>query len=530
MKKEKYESPQDEAKELCARYEFLKSERSNWNNHWDELSKYFLPHKDNIYGRDLTDGIEKGNHLYDSTSIHVNELLASSLHSMQTNAALKWFGLYSGIPEIDNNEDVKEWLQKSEDVVLNVLNNSNFQTEIHEIYIDLGGFGTAVLFIDEDLKRGAVFTAIPIYEVCIDEDKFGDIDTVFRTIRYTNRQVYQAFGKEKNFPKELMEDYEKKPHDKCIIVHCVYPDDEGSKWESVYILPKLKKIIKKSYYPEFPYAVPRWMKVSGEKYGRGPAMKSLPNVRMLNQMQKTLIRGAQKIVDPALAVTDDGSYRPIKITPSAINRVRAGTTIVPIETRANIPIGLEMIQQIRRQIESDFFIDQLQLQDGPQMTATEVRQRTEEKLRVMSPLLGRQGSELHGPTVSRTFEIVKRQGLLPKMSDKVAALLGGKTVRVKYVSTISRVQKTADADNLMRALAAINPVITAQPQVMDNINGDRALRHSALLFDVPQDILNKEIEVANVRTQRQQQQQQMMQQQQDTMNMEAAAKLGAVNG
>ncbi len=51
------------------------------------------------------------------------------------------------------------------------------------------------------------------------------------------------------------------------------------------------------------------------------------------------------------------------------------------------------------------------MQNGPQMTATEVVQRNEEKMRLLGPVLGRLQSELLRPMIDRTFAILLRKKL-----------------------------------------------------------------------------------------------------------------------
>jgi hypothetical protein len=64
-----------------------------------------------------------------------------------------------------------------------------------------------------------------------------------------------------------------------------------------------------------------------------------------------------------------------------------------------------MEEQRRNAIRDTFYVNQLMMQNGPQMTATEVVQRNEEKMRLLGPVLGRLQSELLRPLIDRTFAI-----------------------------------------------------------------------------------------------------------------------------
>ena len=56
------------------------------------------------------------------------------------------------------------------------------------------------------------------------------------------------------------------------------------------------------------------------------------------------------------------------------------------------------------------------MQDGPQMTATEVIQRNEEKMRLLGPVLGRLQSELLKPLIDRVFAILLKKQYVTRSS------------------------------------------------------------------------------------------------------------------
>jgi hypothetical protein len=269
-------------------------------------------------------------------------------------------------------------------------------------------------------------------------------------------------------------------------------------------------MLKESGFNEFPYVIPRWTKISGEVYGRSPAMKALPDIKMVNEMMKATIRAAQKVVDPPLMAPDDGVVMPLRTTPGGINYYRAGTSdrIEPLETRGRIDLGMQLIDTVKIQIRQAFFIDQLQLNEGPQMTATEVMQRTEEKLRLLGPILGRQHFELLKPMVDRIFGIMLRKKLL-----------------LNYSSMIARAQRSSEAENFNRVLGVVAPLAEIQPQVMDIINFDGAVRKIADIFNLPHEMMNRD---EDVQAKRQQDQEQMAQQQAQEQQLADAETISKV--
>tara|TARA_R100001594_G_scaffold19297_3_gene37669 strand:+ start:7 stop:1617 length:1611 start_codon:yes stop_codon:yes gene_type:complete len=521
------------ARKIIDRYEYLKGQRVNWDQHWQELADYVIPRKDDVYKTNMK-GEKKGNQLFDSTGIHSNELLASALHGMLTNPATPWFSLSTGDEFLDQDDEVRLWLQDSARQMHNVLNNSNFHTHIHELYLDVGCFGTGLMRIEEHDTDVVRFQSRPIYESYISENHQSIVDTVYRTFKYSVRQIRQHFGEEA-MDQSLLEQLKTNYMQEYEIIHAVEPieDDveypatkKGFKFRSAYVLKEKQLLLNEGGFKEFPFVVPRWTKIAGEVYGRSPAMKALADLKMLNLVMKTTIRGAQKVIDPPLLMPDDGVLMPFKTTPGAINFYRAGLgtdkMITPLETGSKIDFGIQFVESIRMKIREAFFIDQLQLNTGPQMTATEVAQRTEEKLRLLGPILGRQQFELLRPMVGRLFNIMMRK----KMLGMIPEVLADRELQVQYSSQIAKAQKTSEADSFVRVMNILAPLSQLQPEIIDNLNGDQALRFLSKAYGLPEQMLRPMEDVIGTREARQAQQAQAQQMQQ-MMAQASMAKDGA---
>ena len=142
-------------------------------------------------------------------------------------------------------------------------------------------------------------------------------------------------------------------------------------------------------YAEMPYQVPRWAQASGEIYGRGLGESVLADVKMLNRMDRTTIRAAQKVADPPLLAGDEGVIKAARtysggITYGAIDS--AGNPLLkPLYTGANVSVAFEMMEARRNTIRDGFYFSLMQMVGSPNMTATEWLGRQEEKLRLMGP-------------------------------------------------------------------------------------------------------------------------------------------------
>jgi hypothetical protein len=510
----------DLSKGILSRYERLEGQRQNWETHWQEVADYMQPRKADVTKKRAR-GDKRMELIFDSSPIQAVELLSASLHGMLTNPSTPWFTLRFKDENIDNEDEAKLWLEASTDAMYTAFNRSNFQQEIFELYHDLITFGTACMFIEEDNDDIIRFSTRHIDEVYIAENNKGRIDTVFRRFHISARAAVQKFGDATSM--DIKSIFKKDPYQEVEILHAVYPrsdfnpkkKDKGNMpFESVYLEYKNGNELSVGGFKEFPFVVPRYLKASNEIYGRSPAMTALPDVKMLNEMSKTTIKAAQKQVDPPLLVPDDGFLLPVRTVPGGLNFYRSGTRdrIEPLNIGANNPLGLNMEEQRRDSIRAVFYVNQLMMQDGPQMTATEVIQRNEEKMRLLGPVLGRLQSELLKPLIDRVFAILLRNNMLPQAPE----FLSGRDIEIEYVSPLAKAQKSSELQSIMRAIEILGSMQNIAP-VFDYVNFDNLVKHLADIVGMPQKLLKSQNQVNAEREQAAAQaaeQQQMAQMQQ----------------
>ena len=528
-----------EATRIAKRWDQLETASVNWKTHWQECYENIVPRKEDVVSSRMP-GDRRNSDLYDTTAVLANEMLASALHGMLTNPETRFFELTFGDPALDEDQSVKDWCQDSGDRMFRVLNNTNFQTEIYEIYVDIGAIGTACLYMGEHDENTIHFSARAMKECRIDENNLGLIDVVYRCFKWRAHQIIEEFGEDK-VPSFILKANEKNSQDQFEVIHSVEPMDKESKAESkeigkshafksTYVMKETKFLLKRDGFREFPYAVPRWSKTSGEIYGRGPGMAMLPDIMMVNAMMLTVIQGAQKTVDPPLMVQDDGVIGVVRLTPGGLTIVRPGSDqIRPLITDARIDFGQQMVEDVRKRIRAGFYVDQLQLRDGPQKTAEEVRQLAEESLRLMGPVLGRQHFELLKPLITRLFGIMYRKNLLPQAPAKIQ----GKSFDVRYSSLIARAQRVMEAQNISRAMGIMEPLAQLKPEVLDVLDTDQLSREVWSIFGNKHKLL---LSQRDLDKKRQAQAQAMAQakQQQDQMHQaevvnKSAPMLAAVN-
>ncbi|NCW68329.1 MAG: hypothetical protein EBV86_07115, partial [Marivivens sp.] len=161
-------------------------------------------------------------------------------------------------------------------------------------------------------------------------------------------------------------------------------------------------------------------------------------------------------------------------------------------------------------------VDQLLIGQGPTMTATEVLQRNEEKMRLLGPVLGRLQAELLQPLISRSFALLLRAGLLPAAPEE----LQGQDIDIEYVSPLAKAQKQTDLQSMLRGFEIMMQVAEIAP-VMDYLDDDKLVQYLVEVTGMPARVIRSSDEVETLREERAaaQQAQAQMQQQMEMMQM-----------
>ncbi|QDP62404.1 MAG: putative portal protein [Prokaryotic dsDNA virus sp.] len=491
------------------RYEAMKTQRGTWEDHWQEILDYVMPRKADVITL-RTKGEKRTEILFDSTAIQANTLLAASLQGTLTSPSLPWFSIKLRDKELNENEEVARFLEDTARRMYDAFNDSNFNTEVHEMYLDLTSIGTGCLFVEESKKGfeqdGVHFNTLHCAEFFIQENINGYVDTVYRRYKLSARQAVQEFGQD-SVGEKITEALKKKPEQQFTFIHAVEPTEDYIRahgkqegmtqlpFHSCHVCEEDKMVLRTGGYNEFPYLVPRWSKATGEIYGRSPSYNALPDIKTLNKAVEIGLKAWAKAIDPPLLVQDDGVIGRVRTTPAGITVIRNDGAIKPLQVGSNWQITDLKEGQLRTAIRQAYYSDQLQLQEGPQMTATEVQVRYELMQRLLGPTLGRFQSEFLNPLIERMFGIMLRaEALMP-----LPEIIQGAKIDIEYVGPLARSQRMEEATAIDKLYQLAMMVGQIDPAVMQNINHDAAIRLRADLLGVPKTIMRGVDEVEEMR-------------------------------
>lgn len=484
---------------------------------WQSVADYMMPSRATFTAQPAP-GANRSTKIFDSTAEEALELLAAGLHGMLTSRSQRWFYLQASNPKLRDSYAVKGWLDAVMTEMYAVFNNpaSQFHSQIDQVYMDGGGFGTAIMYTQEERDTGVVFMSRHLGECLIEENALGIVDTMYRAFSWSCEKVVETWGTEV-LPEAMRRAYDDgKPCPPLRIVHAVLPrhdrnfdriDAKGMAFASMWILEDHGVALEESGYREFPYHVWRWRVRTGEVYGTGPGVRLLPDVKMLNQMFMTVMKAAQKAVDPPLMVGE--AFRGLVRTyPGGINYQdnNSSSKIEAIESRARVDLGADLLDGQRQMVRRGFYRDAFDLtadSDGQNVKATFTLQRRDDKFRQLSPVFSNCDAGLLEPIIMRVYSVLGRQGRFPPPP----AELDGETLSVEYISPVARAMRTAEADDINRLLELAAALGAVNPDVYDNIDMDATARLAGeQLFNVPFGVLRSKDDVLKFRDARREQQ------------------------
>lgn len=193
------------------------------------------------------------------------------------------------------------------------------------------------------------------------------IDVVHRKYCMTARRAIQQFGEE-NLPQQVRTTARNDPSKQFNFLHRVEPNDkrdmsrqdkEGMPFRSVHICMEGSKIVQEGGYWSQPYAISRYYTAPGEVYGRSPAMVVLPDIKLLNEINRAIIEGAQMAVRPPMLLPEDGILQPFKMMHGALNfggMNRDGKPLaLPLNTATDFSVAMTLAEQKRQTINDGFY-------------------------------------------------------------------------------------------------------------------------------------------------------------------------------
>lgn len=487
-----------DAERAARRWEELRSDRTRHEELWKDLARLIRPQRggfglDDPSARDFDKPLS-------SAPIMAQGNFAAGLYGTLHNPANRWMGLKTSDPDLNRYQPVREWLDMTAEIILASFGPavSTFYDAAIMTHADVATFGNAAHYDElRSQERRILDMTLSLSEVVWDVDAYGRVWEVVRRFRLRAPQAVDQFGQA--LPDSILAAAEKGQSDKFVFYHHVYrnidvksgdPGPKGKAWISVHAAEDGMTLLRRGGYAEMPFFCPRWEVDAGQVYGVGPGFVALPSARVNQQMEAANLRAGQRASDPTLLAPDRETF-PLsgRVAPGSIiyNGVSPNgqPMLHALDTTRGTGLTLEMQARKVDEIRDAFLFSLMNLAGRTGMTATEIMERTEERLRLMAPNLGRLQTEFLAPKISRRFAMLWRAGQIPPPPPET----NGVSLEPEYLSAAAMAQKAAEGTAIMRLVQDLGPLAGVKPRLIDRISDDDLVELLAEARGVPARVL-----------------------------------------
>jgi len=530
----------------------LENEYSSFKSHHRELSRFILPRRTRFEITDVNKGDKRNQDIIDSTATLAVRTLRSGMMSGVTSPARPWFRLTTPYPELNEVASVKYWLHMVHQIMNTTFLRSNLYNILPIVYGDIGVFGTAALYIEEDVDNVMHFHSFPIGSFYVSKDNKGKVNTFLREFRMTIRQLVDMFAVKdpktntidwSNFSTYIQNAWDQGFYETWVdVVHVIKPNDKynpkkpldpkAKKYVSCYyergtygaggnqlIGADLDKYLRESGYDYFPVLCPRWEVTGEDVYGTEcPGMVALGDIKQLQTGEKRIAQGVDKMLNPPMLAHYSLQNSDTSLLPGDVTFVDMNTTPNGFRPAHEVNFRVEMMEnkqdQVRRRIQRAFYEDlflMLASMDRRQITAREIEERHEEKLLALGPVLEQLNQDLLDPLIDIAFDLHLKQGYFEGLP--IPEELQGTPLKVEYISIMQQAQKLVGISSIERFVGFVGQVAQGVPSVLDKINSDQLVDVYADITSIPPELVLSDDEVAELRANRAAQAQAAQQQQ-----------------
>lgn len=385
---------------------------------------------------------------------------------------------------------------------------SNFVCAINTIYMNNALYGWFVLEVTKDIaKKQVCYRALPIKEFVIDQNERGFIDTFYRKVKFTYRQLRQRFPK--YVPSSATKDSNDQDpwawlNKEVELLHVVEPSlEHANKFDSVYIDLTEKAIIEKKVEDHCKYIAGRAGTFSNtnDPYGFSPVMSVLPSTKNLNAVSFDIIKAVHHAQRFDLLAGED-IVNP-RNYPDVTSIIQGGIDSdgrpqVGVLNQRDMPTLDYIVNDWRKRIKDALFVDLfISLQDTQSRSATDAMLKANERANIIAPMGDRLARELLQPLIELELAYYADMGVLPMFPEDAE----GQEFHILLDNPMMRGQRLDSAN----AIANMTATMTTAMQLDTEFNMDRTKQYLAESYNIPLSILNTDDEKQAIIQERQQQ-------------------------
>lgn len=414
-------------KQLAARSKAATLEKDLFKPILDDVYEYVIPYRKGV--AETGKGQKRTNRVYDHTAIVSAFRSANRVAQDISPAGQQAFDMKPGpLAKLSLGSDEQKELAQQLETIKAVV-GAHFQTgewdlALGEMSLDLMA-GTGCMLIVPDRGRGvARFVAASLEEIKLTSNGYSEINGIFWAKKWTLEALRDEFG-DKDWPKEMADALAASPEKEICLNQDTVFDAKTQRWEMVAWTKDMVPApdgfeFRRSVSRTCPWLTPRYFKVPGETYGRGPSLLAMPTVKAVNTAVKLNLQAAAIAMLGIYTAIDDGVFNPdnAPITPGAFWKVaRNGGTLGPSISKLpdpRIDLSQIIIKEFRMAIQEAMNDQQLPPDGAAVRSATEILERVKRLAGDHMGAFGRLIMEIMVPAVKRVMEVAYELKQLPQ--------------------------------------------------------------------------------------------------------------------
>ncbi|SFT67096.1 Bacteriophage head to tail connecting protein [Pseudovibrio denitrificans] len=402
-----------------------KKAQSEYDSHKplrDDAFDYAIPYRRSANTGSTSKGASRVDKAFDQTAIVSNFRFAGKL----------WKDLIGDEPFQIKAGDILPQKEKDElagplegisKVSTGMMSNGEFDMAFVEMGLELGAGTGAMLILEGNRKKPARFVCVPIDEVLLEAGAYGDITGIFWGRKWTVRAIREMFPDGK-FGKTLRDLEEKDPEKEVVLNQdCIY-NSKTDRWDFIAWSPEDDEtIIKTKSSRTCPWLTPRYFRVPGEVYGRGPINLAMPSIKTLNTAQRLTLQAAAISLLGIYTAVDDGVFNPdmASVEPGEFWKVaRNGGVLGPSVQKFPEPrldLNNIVLNDLRMGVKTTMMDQALPPDSGAVRSATEILERMKRLAEDHVGAFGRLVKEIIVPLAERLIEIAYDKGMITDAPD-----------------------------------------------------------------------------------------------------------------
>lgn len=479
---------------LLRQFESLKAGRIDFDRKWQMVSDYILPRRD--FSVTQRPNQLRPHRVTSSVATNANNRMMAFLLSYMVGLDRPFLapnvkrGLVAAGRPTDLDAASLDYLNTMQWSVWDhmMLPKAQLMLRLGSMLKEFCAFGDGVIWTGRKRGFGPYFNTRPLQACWWSENEEGVIDTLYFKMMLPVYRVLDRWPEARRI--DGWKDSAGKPADEMALTSIVLacrPRAGGragavaeAKPFAFYAFSEEKKtILETSGYDSFPYAVFRYDPMPGNAYAEGPGCQVLPDILVLNHLQQAWENSASQKAEPAIAVPARMFGKALDRRPGAINAYnpaglglqRADQAILKLDLTGDPTECIALRKELIADIELGYMVDWLRLRESGDMTAEEVGERRDMRLRGASSIVASTALPMTA-LGERAMEVMAAENLL----GPAPAAIAGSEVDWEYAGPLQVAQLRGNVQTALQLINARALVAKDDPAAADAVDLEENLR------------------------------------------------------